>query len=659
MEKPLKKKKSRQLDRRDFFKGAAIVGGSAIVSPLASEAATIAGVADRAVRSAIRPTYKMALSETAPPQEGAVTDQQPGSDFMVDVIKSIGFDFVATNPASGFRGLHESLIDYGADKSPELLTCTHEEISVAMAHGYFKITGKPMLALCHGSVGLQHAAMAIYNAWCDRVPVIVLAGNDLDAAERPPGTPTRHSAQDVNALCRDFTKWDDTPVSLPHFAQSFVRAYKIAMTPAHEPVALVVDAGLQESVVADKSKLQIPRYVPASPPAGDVAAVREAAKLLAAAEAPVIVVDRAARTPNGLVMLVQLAELLQAPVVDLRGRMNFPNTHYLYQSARRGSLIAKADVIIGLELTDFWGIVNAFIDNGEHGRGLQEVRMKPDAKLISINSVDLNTKSNYQDFQRFQTVDVAMAADAEATLPYLIEALKSALGNDRAFALQRRQQVFQKAFAENVQQVNAAAAVAWDASPISTARLTMEIWAQIKDLDYSLVSDEWNIPWFSKLWRMEKYHNYIGGSGGGGQGYGMPGAVGAALGNRGTGRISINVQGDGDLLYSSNAIWTAARHNIPLLTIMHNNRGYHQEVMHVQRMSNRRQRVANLGRDFGPIGTSIQNPDVDFAKLASSLGAWSVGPIKNPAELAPTIKTAIEIVKSGAPALIDVWTQPR
>ena len=211
---------------------------------------------------------------------------------MVDVIKSLDIDYVPCNPAQSFRGLHESLIDYGGNKKPEFLTCTHEESSVALAHGYFKIAGKPLLVLCHGTVGLQHAAMAIYNAWCDRVPVIVMGGTDLDAAKRPPGVPTFHSAQDINALVRDFTKWDDQPVSLQHFAQSFVRAYKMAMTPPHEPVMIALDSGLQEQTLHDRSKLTIPRYVPTAPPQGDMNAVREAARLLAAAEHPVIVADK-------------------------------------------------------------------------------------------------------------------------------------------------------------------------------------------------------------------------------------------------------------------------------------------------------------------------------------------------------------------------------
>ena len=229
------------------------------------------------------------------------------------------------------------MINYGQNKMPEYLTVTHEETGVGMAHGYFKATGKPLMTLCHGTVGLQHATMGVYNAWCDRVPLIVVGGNDLDAAHRPPGVPTVHSAQDINAMVRDYTKWDDTPVGLQHFAQSFVRAYKIAMTPPYGPVAISLDAGIQQEPVKNNGeKLYIPRYVPTSPPQGDTGAVKEAAKLLANAENPVIVADRAARTPNGVRLLVQLAELLQAQVIDQGGRMNFPRTHYLSRAAHRG-----------------------------------------------------------------------------------------------------------------------------------------------------------------------------------------------------------------------------------------------------------------------------------------------------------------------------------
>jgi thiamine pyrophosphate-dependent acetolactate synthase large subunit-like protein len=204
------------------------------------------------------------------------------------------------------------------------------------------------------------------------------------------------------------------------------------------------------------------------------------------------------------------------------------------------------------------------------------------------------------------------------------------------------------------------AAIAWDASPISTARLCMELYAQIKDLDWSLVPSSGNVSgWPTRLWPMTKPHHWTGTSGGYGVGWGAPASVGGALANRDEGRFSVSIQSDGDLMYVPGALWTAARHKIPLLAVMHNNRGYHQEVMHVQRLANFRVRTANLGNDLGPIGTSMMNPDIEYHKLAESMGWWAKGPIKDPADLAPALKEAVAVVRSGQPALLNVWTQPR
>jgi acetolactate synthase-1/2/3 large subunit len=647
-----------EVSRRKFLAAAAVAGATTALAPPAKAATTDGSISAPRRPSALPPTMQVAVAETATPKELPRIGGVPGSDFMVDVIKTLDIKYLPSNPASSFRAIHESLINYGGNKLPEFLTCAHEESAVGMAHGYFKVAGKPLMTLCHGTVGLQHATMAIYNAWCDRVPVIIVGGNDLDAAHRPPGVPTIHSAQDINALVRDFTKWDDTPVSLQHFAQSFVRAYKIAMTPPYGPVAISLDAGLQQEPIRNNGeKLYIPRYVPTSPPQGDSGAVKEAARLLANAQNPVIVVDRAARSENGVQLLVQLAEALQAQVIDQGGRMNFPSTHYL---RRPPTVVGNADVILGLELTDFWATVNTYIDNGEHGIGVNTTKIKPETKLISINSSELLTKANYQDFQRFQSVDVSMAADAESTLPALIEAVKSAIPDDRKAAIEKRGEAARKAFAEARERTKQAAALAWDASPVSTARLVMETWAQIKDLDWSLVASSGNVSnWPRRLWPMEKYYHWLGASGGYGVGYGAPASVGAALANRDLGRFSVSIQSDGDLMYAPGVLWTAARHKIPLLAVMHNNRGYHQEVMHVQRLSNFRNRVASLGGDMGPIGTSIENPDIEYQKLAESMGWWGKGPIKDPAQLGPALKEAVAVVKSGQPALLNVWTQPR
>ncbi len=573
---------------------------------------------------------------------------------MVDVIKSLGIAYVAANPGSSFRGLHESVINYGGNHSPEIITCCHEESSVGIAHGYAKIEGKPMAVFAHSTVGLQHASMAIFNAYCDRVPVYMILGNTIDATMRRPGVEWDHSVQDAAAMVRDYVKWDDLPISLTHFAESAVRAYKIALTPPMMPILLVADGELQERPIPADAALRIPKLTLASPPQGDSAAVAEAARLLVAAENPVIVADRAARTPAGLELLIELAELLQAPVLDQAGRLNFPTRHPLNHSGRGRIVIASADVILGLELTDFWGTVHSYRDQLQR---TSQSLLDRNTKLISITANDLYIKGNYQDFQRYPEVDLAIAADAEATLPSLIDAVKRALTSDRKRALEERGKLVAQAHQEMIDEARTSATYAWDASPISTARLSAELWGQIKDKDWSLVSPvaPGMSNWPLRLWAFDKHHQFIGGPGGYGVGYGAPAAVGAALANRKHGRLSINIQCDGDLMYAPGVLWTAAHHGIPLLSIMHNNRAYHQEVMHVQRMGNRH----NRGVDRASLGTTLDHPNIDFAKLAQGMGLHAEGPISDPKELGPAIARAIAEVEHGAPALVDVVTQPR
>jgi acetolactate synthase I/II/III large subunit len=665
--------------RRDFLKGIAIAGAVAV---LPEETALAAPQASPSPAPPSPPPSPPPAPEHAPaagvapararaPAAGALVGEvrNPGSDFMVDVIQSLGIGYIASNPAHSFRGLHESLINYGGNK-PEFLLCLHEEIAVAMAHGYYKISGKPMIALMHSSVGLQHAAMAVYNAWCDRVPVIVMGGNEQDAAkpERGKDIISAHSVQDPNVIVRDFTKWDDHPVSLQHFADSFVRAYKLAMTPPCEPVMLSIESSYQQEPIEDRAKLSIPRYVATSPPQGESGAVREAARLLVAARAPVIVVDRAARSQRGVEMLVELCELLQAPCIDLRSRMNFPNTHPLCrQSEDAEALVGDADVIAGLELTNYWGTVNSFLDNNKDGEGEQKTLIRPGTRLISIGSGALSMKSNYQDMQRFQVIDVDLAADAEATLPSLLREVRTAVAAQSASqkrAMASRGQALRAQWPALQAKALAEAKKGWEASPMTPARLTLELLEHVKGLDWSLVGgSRWMVRWARRLWPMHRHYQYIGLSGGDGRGYELPAAMGAALANREHGRFSINLQSDGALMYTPQALWTAVHHEIPLLTIMMNNRCYQSEVEHIAKVSGWRGRKVNKGKGAAPssgaIGTMLENPIIDYAQLARSMGMFGSGPIVKVEELGPALKKAIQVVKAGAPALVDVVVQAR
>ena len=648
----MRKRTGGGVGRRTFLQSAAATAALVVKPPIVD-----AQPAAPPRSSAPAPSAAQVASETGPPpaRTGAYTVDRPGADFMVDVLKSLGFEYVAANPGSSFRGLHESIINYGGNAKPELLTCCHEESSVAMAHGYAKIDGRPMLVMAHGTVGLQHASMAIYNAWADRVPVYILLGNILDVAYRRSVVEWTHSVQDAVAMVRDYTKWDDTPVSLTHFAASAVRAYKTAMTPARGPVVIVADAVLQEEPIpeAERHGLRVPKLTLAAPPAADPSAIAEAARLLVAADNPVIVAGRCARTPEGIRHLVELAETLQAPVNDrpFRFRMNFPTRHPLYG----GGNLAEADVVLGLEVPDFWNATHAQTPVNRTGMEARATT-KAGAKLITISSSDLLTKSNYQDFGAYAEVDLAISGDAEASLPALVEACKRIITGDRARVFHERGARIAEATRRSADEALNQAAWGWDASPITTARLSAELWNEIKREDWSLVSDVTFLSfWPTRLWDFDKHYHYIGGQGAYGIGYGAPAAVGAALANRKHGRLSVNIQTDGDLNYAPGVLWTACHHQIPLLTVMHNNRAYHQEVMFVQQMASER----NRGADRAHIGTTLREPNIDYAKMAQGYGMYGEGPIENPKDLAPALKRALDRVRRGEPALLDVITQPR
>jgi thiamine pyrophosphate-dependent acetolactate synthase large subunit-like protein len=645
------KTKTGSANRRGFLKGAAAgvaAGAASMVTPPAAKAQ------QPAPRGAlpITPAQRAAETGSAAAIEVARTER-PGSDYMVDVIKSLGIEYYAANPSSTLKSLHESLVNYGGNSSPEFITCTHEEASVALANGYYKIAGKLMMAGLHGTVGSQHAAMAVYNAYCDQAPVIIVMGNILDASQRHGYVDWLHSSQDVAAILREYTKWDDAPVSLSHFGESFVRAYKMAMTPPVMPVALVCDEPLQERPVPKEFDGRIPKLPAMANPTADPATLTQLAKMLVAADAPLLVASRCARTAEGMKSLVELAELLQAPVIDQHFRLNFPTQHPLNYSFRARGVVANADVILGLEVQDFYALLHQY---GRERDSNPRSLTKAGAKIVTISAMDLFAKSVYENFQRFEDADLAIAADSQASLPFLIEEVKRQLTGDRKRAIEERGAKHREAAPKALEQAKVDASYGWDSSPISTARLSMELYAHLKNEDWSLVNDTVFLQnWPLRLWNANKHYQFIGGRGGEGLGYGPPAAVGAALANKKFGRISVNIQGDGDFMYCPGALWTAAHHKVPLLTIMHNNRSYNQEVMLVGRMASEHNRPV----DRCTIGTTLTEPNIQFAQLAKSMGVDGEGPITDPKDLGPAIARGVAAAKRGEPYMIDVVTQGR
>ncbi len=621
--------KAAPMNRRGFLTGAA-AGAAASVATLA-DGAVRAEPATPARPAAPPPTGAQLARETQAPRSRAVDAyivEHPGSDYLVDVLRALDIEYCASNCGSSFEGLQESIVNHGGNRRPEFLTCLHEESAVAMAHGYAKIAGKPMMALLHGTIGIQHASMAIYNAYCDRVPVYLMAGLDYD------GPVAAHNATDMAALVRHFVKWDHQPDSLAELGQSAVRAYRVATTPPMAPVLVVLDAKLQKAPMDGAPGL--PPISPPRFPSADAGSVREIARLLVEAENPRITAGLAARTQDGIDRLVELAELLQAPVDGGSARLNFPSRHPL-----AGAGTGQPDVILNLEPVSRGGPAG-----GASG-----------ALTITISSAEFLVSSNFNIHQTGSgTADLLVAADAQATLPALIEEVRRLLTDDRRRFFEERGAAIAAAHAERRRQAIRNARYGWDASPVSLARIAAELWPLIKDEDWSFSSPQGFIGgWPGRLWDMKRSYHAIGSQGGGGIGYSLPASVGAALANREHGRITININGDGDLNYAPGVLWTAVHHQIPLLTIVHNNRAYHQEVMYLQQQCAAR----NRGVDRAALGTTITDPNIDYAQMAKAYGMHAQGPIEHPADLGPALRRGIERVKAGEPALIDVVSQPR
>jgi acetolactate synthase-1/2/3 large subunit len=638
-------KSDSRVDRRKFLRGAAAAALTAPALPAATQPPP-SGPGATAQLSPSQAAQALA-AETAPlvADGDSLTVENPGSDFMVDVLKTLGFEYVVANPASSFRGLHESFINYGGNTAPEWLTCTHEQAAVNIANGYYAVAGKPMAVVTFAPSGLQHAAMGIFGAFSGRTPTYLVCANIPGGEDRRPlfdwGP---HAMTDPAAMVRDMLKWDDTPASLQHFAESAVRAYRMAMTPPRGPVMLVVDAALQEESMRDRGALRIPKLALASPPAGDAAAVAEVAKLLVAAANPLVLAGDVVRDEDGMRLLVELAETLQVPVQG--GGRGMPNQHPL----AGGGSVPNADVILALNEDALYGRLNRYRD--------QQVRTsipltKPDAKVLSISSYDLNVRSNYQNVERFQEVALAIAADPQATLPALIEACKKLITPARRRAFDERGKGLAAASAQALERARVEATYGWDSSPITLQRLAAEVWDVIKGKDWASVGANGG-----RLWNVDKFYRTMGAVNGGGIGGSLPIAIGAALAHKEHGRLCVRFQPDGDLLYMATSLWTATHHRIPMLIVMHNNRAYHQEVMHLQRMANRRQRGVELAAHGLP-GATISDPDIDFAQLARSMGAYAEGPIAQPAELRPALLRAVARVEQGEVALLDTRTQPR
>lgn len=578
-----------------------------------------------------------------------------GSDVIVDLLKAFEIEYVAINPGATFRGLHDSLVNYGGNHAPEIVLCTHEEIAVALAHGYARAKGKPMGAVVHNVVGLQHASMAIYNAWADRLPVIVMGGTGpMDTANRRPWIDWVHTALVQGNLVRDFVKWDDQPGSVEAVPESFVRAYRLATTEPMGPVYICYDGEVQEKKLDGEIAYSLDRYPAPLPLQAPEEGFEKTIRWLLEAKRPVILADSVGKKEAGFNALGELAELLAAPVLDQLWRFNFPVHNRLNLSGMHAKVIPQADLVLALDVSDLEGGVTQRAQ--EKGRRRPVELLSSSTKIINVGLDDLLVRAWSTDFNKLRQADLMIMADTAVFLPELVRRLKSE--KERLSKLsedtQSRRAQWAKLYEEKVAAREKETKTKWDEKPIAMSRLYVELAEALKNEDWVLTNGSSQGKENSYLPAM-KFNQILGKYKGGGLGYGLPASLGAALAHKGSGKFCVDLQPDGCLLFTVSSLWTAVHHKIPLLIIVCSNRSYYNDEEHQERVAEVRGRPV----ENKTIGIRIEEPEVDFGAMARTYGCWGAGPITEPKDLIKTLREAVKVVKEGKPALVDVVCQMR
>ena len=555
-----------------------------------------------------------------------------GSDVVAETLRALEIPYIALNPGASYRGFHDSLVNHLGNVQPQMLLCLHEEYAVAIAHGYAKVTGRPMAAAVHSNVGLMHATMAIFNAWCDRMPVLVLgATGPVDAPKRRPWIDWIHTARDQGALVRPYTKWDDQPASAEAAREAVLRAFWLTRSSPMAPVYVNLDAGMQEAPLADPlPPLDMSRFVPDVAAGAPLEQVAQALAMLRAAKQPVILMGRGSRGEQAWADRVALAEALRARVVtDLKIGAVFPTDHPLHAGApatfpvqEAAQAIAAADVILSLDWVDLAGALKAACGT-----------VAPAAKVINV-SLDHQLHNGWSmDHQALPPADLFIAAGADAVVAAMLAQLPRSPGGSGAPS-------------------PPAVAPTGEPGSISVAEMTLALRQALGARAASLLHV--SLSWNAALWPFRHPLDYIGSDGGGGIGGGPGIAVGAALALRGSGRIPVAVCGDGDFLMGATALWTAVHYNIPLLVVVCNNRSFFNDELHQERVA----RMRNRPVENRWIGQRIADPEIDLARLAQAQGAMGFGPVTDGAELATTFLNAIAAVEGGGVAVVDVRVAP-
>jgi thiamine pyrophosphate-dependent acetolactate synthase large subunit-like protein len=581
-----------------------------------------------AARGSAKPVADAAIAAIERPSAAGANAPGFGSDVVADTLRALDIPYIAVTPGASYRGLHDSIVNYLGNTTPQMLLCVHEESAVAIAHGWAKVTGRAIAAAVHSNVGLQHATMAMFNAWCDRMPVVVLgATGPVDAMKRRPWIDWIHTARDQGALIRGYTKWDDQPASAGAAREAILRGAWVANTAPQGPVYINLDAEMQEAkLIEPLPPIDATRYTPAVTTAAPADLVQQAAALLKSAKQPVVLSGRMLRSQDAWNARVALAETLNARVItDLKIGASFPTDHPLYVGAAHAltrdsaEVLRAADVVLSLDWVDLAG-------------ALKLAPPSPDAKIIQV-SLDYRIHNGWSmDYQGLPAVDLFVSADPDAVVPELVQALGG--GRPRVAPPPR------------------AAASSNEPPGFTNEHIARVLKKVVGERPVTLT--HLPISWDDRWWTFRHPLDFLGSDGGGGVGGGPGISVGAALALKNSGRLPVAVCGDGDFLMGVTAVWTAVHYKIPLLFVIANNRSFYNDELHQERVARMRDRpVENKW-----IGQRMADPEIDIAAMGRAQGALAIGPIANAADLAPALEKAIAAVDAGGVAVVDVRVEP-
>ena len=572
------------------------------------------------------------------------------SDIIVDLIKRYDVPYITMNPGASFRGLHDSLVNYGGGQPPMLL-CQHEEIAVQIAHGYAKASGKPMMAILHDLVGLLHATMAIYYAYIDRVPIFIAgATGPMHEGKRRPHIDWTHSALVQGNAVRDYVKWDYQPTAIDGVPESFARAWSVMTTEPQGPVYMCYDAMLQEEPLTTDVPLP-PKGAVATPAPmmPDPAALAAIADRLVAAEHPLLIAEYVGRRAGGFESLVQLAETVGAPVWDIDSALNFPNRHKLCLSMDK-DYPKSADLLVALDVRD-WEKSLSDLDSTRR----TVTPLLPDScQRVEIGFGEIGISKWSFDYCRMQPCSIRALGDTTLALPELTRLCRTRIAGDARLAsrIAERRRAIEGRHDALWARWQDDARKGWDSSPVSLQRFALEIWEVVKTEDWVLSANNLR-NLVRRLWDFDKPYRHPGRELGTATQIGI--SLGVALAHKGTGRVVVDIQPDGDLMFDAGALWVAAKYQIPLLIVMFNNRAYYNDWEHQLRMA----RMRGTDEAKAHIGMDLFGPEPDFGALARSMGCHGEGPIENPNDIGPALRRALAHVKQGEPALVDVVTQHR